>query len=304
MTGPGLIAAAFALAAQPAGDPCGDGGGSTACDARQLAEMLASFSLPAAEARAAAGESIRRLMVLGSWGNPVVAIEYRRAPGHEPIVSVYLPREAAAGATALSASVPLAEWDRLGAAAAFFDRALVPPAPDPNVIRICADSHVDFIETTDPDRLRPGGRLRRRVAASCPAGLANAYADELAESALRLLPACAGLAPLGRGNAVPLLRDCAMLDGDRMAAAEVHNLLPDLRWSDSADRIRASFQEDARLDWNGDRRTGASEAAAAWITHRTGAEGGSFFPGRIFGETSRRVRVEGFIERSGRNGAE
>src|SRR4051812_3803477 len=134
MTGPGLIAAAFALAAQPAGDPCGDGGGSTACDARQLAEMLASFSLPAAEARAAAGESIRRLMVLGSWGNPVVAIEYRRAPGHEPIVSVYLPREAAAGATALSASVPLAEWDRLGAPRALLHPAPARPRPRPTAL--------------------------------------------------------------------------------------------------------------------------------------------------------------------------
>ena len=164
------------------------------------------------------------------------------------------------------------------------------------MILVCADGETLFVETTDPAALAPDQRLRRRIAGSCPANPASFYASELAESALRLLPACAGLEPRGLGNAPTVLRDCATLAGDRMAAAAVRNRLDDLRWAQTPDRIAGLFAADVVFDSNGE-RIPARDAATAWQ-----AGGGHFYPRRLVGETGRRVRVEGVLTRVTRSG--
>jgi hypothetical protein len=277
-------------------------GGQNLCRSRGACapwrDALALFGLPAAETRAAAGEEIRRALFIGASGNPIVAVEYRRAPGHEPTVSIYGDRETrAAGDDAIvSAAVPLAEWERLGEAARFFDRALAARAPGGEVepLTVCADGETLLVETADPAALSPGDRLRRSFGPGCPADLASVYADALAEAALHLLPACAALEPLGPGNAPPLLRDCATLAGDRMAAAEVHNRLGALRWAQAPDGIAGLFAIDVMFEWNGE-RIAPREAAAAWLRHAQ--QDGRFYPRRLFGETGRRVRVEGAVTR-------
>jgi hypothetical protein len=287
-------------AAQPGADGCSSNEDRTACFVPHQAETLDLFGLPTAESRAAEGDSIRRVMVVGPWGNPIIAVEFRRAPAREPTVSLYSARvEGELGnEPALIAAVPLAEWDRLSRAGAFFDRTLapLPPRRASNVVTICGDGETNIIETTDPDAMAPGERLRRRAAHECSAGLTDTFADTLTDAALRLLPACAGLPDRGPGNHAYTLRDCAMLDGDRMAAAEVFGQLDALRHSETPERIRHLFGRDSVLAWNGERSTGG-QAAASWVGHRAGPQGGGFFPARLYGQTGRRVRLTGFIER-------
>lgn len=291
-----FLAPAPALAQSGADDRCG---GQDAAACRWIRAALDRFGLPTAESRAAAGEEIRRALFVGPWNNPIVAVEYRRAPGHDPSVAIYGGREAREGEDGIvSASVPLAEWDRLGAAGRFFDRALAPePAEPDGPIMVCADGETILVETTDPAAWAPAQRLRRRLAGSCPDNLASAYASALAAAAVRLLPGCAGLAPRGPGNAPTLLRDCLSLAGDRMAAAEVHNRLADLRRAAEQDRPADLFARDLVVDWNGT-PIPARQASIAWLYH--------FYPHRLFGENGRRVRVEGALARvtSGAGGSE
>lgn len=274
-------------------DPCRGQGNRTCAVMREARDL---FGLPSAEARVSAGEEIRRAFFIGGWGDPIVAVEYRRAPGHEPTLSIHGGRDArgAGGDSVSSAAVPLAEWERLGAAGRLFDRALAPPAAGggPGEILVCADGYSLLVETTDPSALAPGDRLRRRVASSCPDNPAYIYAQELAASAVRLLPACAGLEPRGPGNEAALLRDCTTLAGDRMAAAEVHNRLGELRRA--PDRMAGLFARDVRLDWHGE-RIAPGDAAAALAGH--------FYPRRLVGETGRRVRAEGVLSRITREGS-
>ncbi|MBV9881387.1 MAG: hypothetical protein JO276_00085 [Sphingomonadaceae bacterium] len=292
-----FLAPAPALAQSGAADDRCGGRDAAAC--RGIRAALDRFGLPTAESRAAAGEEIRRALFTGPWGNPIVAVEYRRAPDHDPSVAIYGDRAARAGEDGIvAASVPLAEWERLGAAGRFFDRALAPdPAEAGGPILVCADGEGILVETTDPAAWAPAQRLRRHLGGSCPEDLASTYAYALADAAVRLLPGCAGLAPRGPGNAPTLLRDCLTLAGDRMAAAEVHNRLADLRRAAEQDRPADLFARDLVVDWNGT-PIPARQASVAWLYH--------FYPRRLFGETGHRVRVEGALARvtSGAGGRE
>lgn len=284
----------------PAPDPCRPHGDETACYAAHQSRYLDDFGLPTAESRAAAGDRIRRAMIFDRNWSPVVAIEFRRAAGTEPTVAIYPPRaEGAAGPAepAYAAAVPLAEWERIGEAGRNFDRALAPVPPDlpPGTILMCADAWLDIVETTDPEAEGPRGRLRRRAEDTCAHGLANAYARALADAAVRLLPACGGIE--GWGDFSPrILSVCAMLGGDRMAAAEVYGRLKDLREARDADSLRYYFAQSATLDWAGERIAGAPAIAEAWIRRTSADPPSSFFPHRLVGENAGRVRVEGVLE--------
>jgi hypothetical protein len=272
-------------AQRPHADRCRD---QSDREGRMVCESLHLFGLPPAEARLAAGEEIRRVFMIGGWGNPIIAVEYRRAPGREPSVSIYGGRDGRlpAGDGFPPAVLPLAEWERLGAAGRLFDRVLAPrPAADGEIL-VCADGYGLLVEMTDPLALVPGERLRRKIAGSCPDNPASAYAQELVASAARLLPACAGLEPRWPGNEAMLLRDCMTLAGDRMAAAEVHNRLEALRRARTHDQMSGLFAPHARIDWQG--RANISDDAAAELA-------GHFSPRRLIGESARRVRVEGIL---------
>jgi hypothetical protein len=254
-----------------------------------MCESLRLFGLPPAEARLAAGEEIHRAFLIGGWGHPIIAVEYRRVPGHEPMVSIHGGRDGRFPGenSGLSAAVPQADWERLSASGRSFDGPLVPrPAGPHGEILVCADGYSLLVETTDPFSLALGERLRRQVAASCPDNPGFLYAEELLASAIRLLPACAGLAPRTPGNEADLLRDCMTLAGDRMAAAEAHNRLGELRRARTAEQVARLFAADVRFDWNGGRVV-LEDAAAALAGH--------FYARRLIGETARRVRVEGLM---------
>jgi hypothetical protein len=103
-----------------------------------------------------------------------------------------------------------------------------------------------------------------------------------------------------------LLSTCRLLRGDRLAAAEVANLLDRF---DSVERVEDStqlqglFAWQARIDWAGEQLAEAGGAAAAWA--RKMSEGGRthLYWDYIEGETAERVRFVGLLSRSLENDA-
>lgn len=300
---PALLAAAAAGGAAPDGDACGRGD-YTECYRSDPRFYLDAFGLPSAETRLAAGDQVRRAMYFGRSVNPMVAVEYRRAAGQEPMVSLYLRRHpnVALPEPAVSVPIPLEDWERIGDWARFFDRSLAPLPREPRgeSIMVCADGGFDIVEVTEPGESRPRARLRQRAEQGCDDGLATLYADQMAEAAVRLVPACRGLDQ--DGGPVYVLRACAMLQGDRAAAAIAHNRLRRLRFADAAADIADLFSTDAVLDWTGTRTTGGSRAAAAWIVATRGDDRSNLHLLRLVGETSERVRADGVLERWTRGG--
>jgi hypothetical protein len=298
-----LLLALLALAAgAPApADPCRPEGDQTACYVAHQAHYLAAFGLPDAESRRAAGTQMRRVMTFGRVVQPVVAIEFRRAPGRAPEVAIYGPvAEGAQGLAepAYAAAIAPAEWERIRTSRVFFDRTLapIPAEPQPgNVINVCGDGWLDIVETAEPNARSPRSRLSVRVEDTCQHGLANAYARELAEAAARLLPACAAL-PAEIRFAPTRLAACAKLAGDRMTAAEAYGAMLALRDGEEAEPIRSAFAPDAGLTWADAPGEGPGRAAESWARHLREAQA-SFFPDRLTGESANRVRVEGHLER-------
>lgn len=296
-----VFLALLALAGAAPPDPCRRNGDQTACYVAHQEDYLSIFGLRSAEARRAAGESIRRVMIFGRNEVPVIAVEYRHSPGREPVVAIYRPPlEGVDGPAepAYQAAIPPAEWERIGMAGAFFDRALVPLPPEPrtgDAIVICSDAWLDIVETTDPDADTPRQQLRVAAQDTCQHGLANAYALELAETAVRLLPAC-GTIRDEADFAPSRLAACAKLAGDRMAAAGAYQMVLRLQSGHERERVLYAFAQDARLDWMGRSIDGAGQAANSWAANLR-EQVASFFPDRLTGESANRVRVEGHLER-------
>jgi hypothetical protein len=287
-----------AAGAQRSPDPCSEQGSATACFVAHQAEYAAIFGLPTAPSRLAASEQIYRAMFFGRSHNPIVAVEFRRAPGREPIVSLHLPRDDdAEEMEEVSAAVPLQEWDRLRDRSRYFDRQVTAAFPaegeidgEPALL-VCADGGLDIVEVTQPGASFPGRALRQRAESTCDQGLAEDYANELAATAVRLIPACVGLEePRGEPR---LLQGCGRLGGDRMAAAEVYNRLERFRFG----AAQPPFAHDGVLDWMGEQAGDGRASAAVWSSRTGDPADANFFPRSIHGEAADRVRVRGWLER-------
>ena len=292
-----MLAGSASAATRAPPNPCARHGDSTACYVAHQATWLADFGLPTAESRLAAGDRIWRVMIYGRNLNPVVAIEYRRTAGSEPMVSLYAPREEGSPSLSepgISATVPLSDWTRLGEAGRHFDRTMTPRPPQPpsDHIEMCFDAWTYVVEATDPSAEEP--RLRRRVEDACESGLAIAFARELSDMAARIVPACTALELPTQSR---MLETCARLRGDRLSAALAANQADHLQSPREADDISYVFADDARLTWDGQSVTGREPAVELWLRHANGDENGHFFLGQAAGDTANRVRIEGHVER-------
>lgn len=288
-------------------DPCRQEGRETACFIAHEQDYLGIYGLATAESHRAAGVAIRRAMFIDGYGRHLVAVEFRRAPGREPLVAVYPPREERAASLAepaLVAAVPLDDWQEVESRGRYFDRALAPRVEprEPGMITICTHAWVYFVEYTDPVAEQPSRQLRRRVENACDGALTGEYATLLSDLAVRLLPACAALDRDLHRNSAALLNICARFDGDRLAAASVFNRIGALRGGGHPSQLpllQGLFDSRATLDWNGERIE--RQLAEAWLS-RTSEPPASFFVRRIHGESARRVRLEGALERWTDNG--
>lgn len=290
---------------------CTDDRGVDPCSAEQQRRVRDLFGVRSIEEHAQAGDQVRRAFYVDGYGRDVVAISFVRAPGRDPMLWVHFPnRDDEPRSEPLTAPVPDDVWRSVIERSAHFDRELVPLPGEARPKRkdayqdivMCIHSWVFTVEATDP----PKGNgqqptVRRRVEDACQNGLAEAYAGELRRAAVPLLPHCAQLDREQNRNEASLLSACRLLEGDRLAAAEVFNrveLLNDVEGPDDASSIRHLFESDAVVDWAGQRNEGSGSAARFWATKIGEGEWRTLlYYDAIRGEGADRVRLTGLLNR-------
>jgi hypothetical protein len=295
-----LLASAAEADQRSRSDPCQNSGQETACFLANEQAFLGIFALATAESYRANGTQIRRAMFVNGYGSPLIAVEFLRAAGQSPQVRVYAPRESASAGPAqpaLTAPVPLADWEELEARGSYFHRALAPEPPrTDDVIEGCLHGWTYVVESTDPEDEDSRRRLRRRAENGCGATPTSDFAAHLARLAVRLVPGCSALDLARTGPSAATLSVCARFDGDQLAAASVYNQVADLIGHvteyDYRD-VERVFHGARLLDWNGARIE--RDLARAWLDRVTTSA--SFGVTRIHGENARRVRLEGTLDK-------
>lgn len=217
----GLIAALALAAPDPATDPCRDDKGQDRCAADAQSRMRSTYGLKPIEALAAAGSIVRRVMYVDGYGRDLVAIEFERATGGDPLVRVSLPAKGTRAAGTMEAPIGAARWTSIIDGSRHFHRSFAPLAKGANDdINICLHSWVYTVESADP-----GGRpdVRRATRDACTENPAAAFASLAAKEAVAAFPACAALDPRHHRNEATILATCFRLKGDRLAAAELYN---------------------------------------------------------------------------------
>jgi len=122
--------------------------------------------------------------------------------------------------------------------------------------------------------------------------------------ALPLLPHCAALDPGQHRNAASILSFCRLLQGDRLAAAEVANIamaFRSLRGSADSGRIAGLFAEETAIDWAGEQYRGPGHRAGEYWASRSAPSAGTTTNmafERFEAQAGARVRVVGRLSRS------
>ena len=283
---------------------CSDDSGVDRCATEQQQRVRDLFGVPPIEELHAAGAQVRRAFYVDGYGRDLIALSFVRAPGRDPTLTVHWPRNSDLPARE-PAQALLAQpvWEEVLTRSQYFDRDLAPRTADPNNPVICLHSWVYTVEAADPPRGRGyPGAVRRKVQDACGDGLAQPYATELARIALAAVPFCAALDRQLHRNEASMLHACAMLEGDRLAAAEGFNQALRLARVDRQDdslRAREIFQYRGALEWEGQTFAGdRGEAVAAWIERMIGEDTPNFYIRRVVGESAPRVRVEGQMSRT------
>jgi hypothetical protein len=120
----------------------------------------------------------------------------------------------------------------------------------------------------------------------------------MADLAVELFPACALLNAEQHRNAVTRLGACALLEGDRIAAALAMNQY-ESNWFANPNpgmgmSIAYLFYDQAEIDWPGEPVVrGSTAAASAWVERMQKRH---FWMSRVVGETPDRVRIEGMLQ--------
>ena len=289
----------------PVGD-CHDDDMVDRCSAEQQRRVRELFGVQPIEVHRDAGDQVRRAFYVDGYGNDVVAIVFVRPKGGDPALQVHFPRASdGKRPEPLQAPVPHGVWESVIRLSSHFDEQLkrLPEVPSGSgEITLCMHSWVFTVEATDPaiGEYRPA-TLRRKTEDSCDDGLAEAYANELTRAAVPLLPPCARLDPREHRNEAMLLSACRLLRGDRLAAAEVMNLLDgfdSIEGPEDATHLKGLFAYQARIDWGGEQLAEGGGAGEAWA--RKMSEGGRtrLYWDYIEGETAQRVRFVGLLSRS------
>lgn len=149
------------------------------------------------------------------------------------------------------------------------------------------------------------GNIRAPVGDSCGGEPRSVYFNVLAEAAIAQLPHCAALAPDSSDRNAEKLMQCFVLQGDKMAVAELYNFLHSTDyepfWEANAratsDEVKPLFDKAVEFSWPGIPLIEEDEVAAnfwsgAWLWPLT------FEVHAYHAETASRVRVEGkvFVE--------
>lgn len=99
-----------------------------------------------------------------------------------------------------------------------------------------------------------------------------------------------------------MLAACRMLEGDRMAAAEVLNLseaFQRVRGPQDAAALAGVFDYRAKIDWNGRGNQGVGSAAAFWAAEVAPSSGSANFDIQsVRGESANRMSLTGTLSRA------
>lgn len=287
-------------AAVPPG--CSDDAGSDRCSPEQHRRMLALYQLEPIERLREHGAQVRRIFYVDGYGRDLIALSFIRPRGGDPAVTVHYPRrDGAAPREPMRALLPASTWQDVLLRTSHFDRRLAPRDPSPtapDAISICLHGWVSTVEAADPHERESAG-TRRAVENACAEGPVAPLATALSNVALPLFPACAALDPERHRGAAGQLAACAMLEGDRLAAAEVMNEAWPLIHADAAEDLsglRPLFLEEAVLDWNGERheRGGVAEA---WLERKLRPMPSGLYVTSYRGQSADRVQVRGILVR-------
>lgn len=294
-----LFTTGCALAQAERGSPlnsdCHDDNMRDRCDAEVQRQVRALYNARPIEELAASDMQVRRAFYVDGYGQDMPMVSFERALGADPRVVVYVPMRSEGESPhvlELTAPVPLGVWNEVIAGTQHFDRSLMPLAAqtiDDEEITICLHSWVVTVEAADPRAERP---VRRRTEDACNDGLAIDAAFDLARRAHALLPACNALRLDQYRNEVSLFWACAVLEGDRIAAAEALNHATALN-SAGRDTVGGLIHDAALLSWSGEPDVRGADVWDAW-PRQIGDQFVRFE--RAVGEGANHARVFGRID--------
>jgi hypothetical protein len=300
----GLLLAAPASQAPtgnfPPPDDCQDDRGVDRCKPEEQRRIRALYGVKAIGAHRDAGDQVRRAFFVDGYGRDLIAVEFIRPKGADPMLRVHFPAKAGEERVpTMTAAVDGGRWSDLLRRSTLLDRGPLPPRETENPV-ICLHSWVYTVEASDTAGA-PGqaGTVRRRTEDACNYGPTAAFASELAAMAVPLLPPCALLDRDQHRNEAALLASCRYLRGDRLAAAGVLNRLDALRKvrkQEDLALLRPLFGPRASIDWAGEVHAGGN-SAAFWLRKVEEAKA-HFYVEEVMGETADRVRVRGRLYRS------
>jgi len=253
--------------------------------------LEAIYDVPTVTTLAAAKTHVMRVAFTDGYGQPAGLVSFLRAPGQEPRVEV------GGGKAPMTAIISAATWRDLVEDSAGFDIVPAPPPPpEPGKVSelsLCMHAWGVTIETVDAR-----GDIRRRSEGACQKGAAMRYGFALAKAAIAALPACATLDAARTRNAVTQLADCALLSGDRAAAAEAYNVWKTPGFArppgpDFARPLGGLFFDQAEVTWPGaPMAKGMFAASEAWVARGPDQY---FQPRKVIGESADLVRMQGVI---------
>ena len=282
---------------------CRDQLGDPACRDARLRRALELYGVPSIEAHRAAGDQVYRVFIVSTHGQEILLVAFVRSPGRDPVVRVHYPRDEGNRSIALiEAPVTQAVWDEIVRRAVYFDRAFeLRPGEDPALRSICLDGGIYRIEAVGRARGRLPAEVRRDIESTCESGPGGLFAEEMQRLAVTSFAPCAAIYPDHDFGDFLRLRDCRLLRGDRLAAAEVLNLAEGFRFIDGpeeAHRIRGRFAQQTSIDWAGQQYRGNGHQADEFWMERLGAAGAHLYIERVEGESSDRVILTGTVSRT------
>ena len=274
---------ASAEAKAPRGDYCdGSDSGSSLCKKSKREQQRKAFGLPSIETYKQSGARAVRILANNAYGWPTYAIIFYQDRDLVPKVEFRRPLDQSGmhWRAPLIARVNDADWQTILEK----QRALQSTTSEDN---ICLDGYTRTVELIDA-----GGTVDTWVEHSCGQSLMDLYINYLTQLGLDQFAQCKAIvSQYSHDDASYILSICSLLDGDRMAAAKLHNQLDahGLTGRSNWREIVHLFDNTAAFSWPGmPVATGAEASAKLWIEKDPTIQS-------YIGETSDRVRLEGRV---------